>query len=305
MPEFRRYTRIVAVKLTVVTAVRNAVAEGRRSELVRCIESVARLKTEHEHLVYDGASTDGTADLLRQLEKTTPGLKVVSEPDTGIYNALNKGVRDARGDWFYVLGCDDWICSAETLARLLASTPNRIQMVVAPVARTGERYQFHQINDLRWIFWRHPYCHQGVVAKTAAIRQLGGFDESYRLCADGDLCLKFHETWMPIRYSFDEFANYAADGASEKNGTETWREITCVLQRHLHMTDAETARYRQVGYPPPRIMVPFLFHKDLAFRIGARFMLRRWARHGIRSLGRPVPQGWKRFGKKLLGGLHS
>lgn len=293
------------MKLTCVTAVRNAVAEGRRTELIRCIESVAKLETSHEHLVYDGASTDGTAELLRKLEATTPGLKVVSEPDTGIYNALNKGVRDALGEWFYVLGCDDWVCGPEILDRLLESTPDRIQMLVAPVARDAARYQFHEIRDLRWIFWRHPYCHQGVVAKTEVVRRLGGFDEEFRLCADGDLCFKFHEAALPILYTFDEFTNYAAAGASETNRDETWGEVTRFLQRHLRMNDEETARFRKVGFPPLRIVLPFLFHRDLAFRIGARFMLRRWARHGIRSLGRPVPQGWKRFGKKLLGGLHS
>ncbi len=293
------------MKITVVTAVRNALSANRHGELVRCVRSVANLKTCHEHLVYDGASTDGTVKLLHELTADTPGLKVVSEQDTGIYNALNKGVRDAHGDWFYVLGCDDWICSPETLDRLLASTPKRIQMVVAPVARTGEHYQFHQIKDLRWIFWRHPYCHQGVVAKTATVRRFGGFDESFRLCADGDLCLKFHEAGLPIRYTFDEFANYAADGASEVRGAETWREVTCFLQRHLHMTDAETARFRQVGYPPPRIMVPFLFHSDKALRIGARFMLRRWALRGVGQLARPLPRSWKRVGKKLLGGQSS
>ena len=107
------------MKLTCVTATFNCIKAGNRERLVRCIESVAKLKTEHEHLIYDGESTDGTAELLRELEAKTPGLKVVSEPDTGIYNALNKGVRDAKGDWFYVLGADDYILHPDVLDSII------------------------------------------------------------------------------------------------------------------------------------------------------------------------------------------
>ena len=85
------------MKLTCVTATFNCIKAGNRERLIRCVESVAKLKTEHEHLIYDGVSTDGTVELLRELEKRTPNLHVVTESDTGIYNALNKGVRDAKG----------------------------------------------------------------------------------------------------------------------------------------------------------------------------------------------------------------
>ena len=76
------------MKLTCVTAVFNAIKSGNRESLIRCVESVAKLKTEHEHLIYDGASTDGTVALLRELEAKTPGVRVVSE-------------------WVYVLGADE------------------------------------------------------------------------------------------------------------------------------------------------------------------------------------------------------
>ena len=78
------------MKLTCVTATFNCIKAGNRERLIRCVESVAKLKIEHEHLIYDGASTDGTVDLLRELESITPRLKIVSEPDAGIYDALNK-----------------------------------------------------------------------------------------------------------------------------------------------------------------------------------------------------------------------
>jgi len=286
--------------LTVVTATYNCISSGNRENLIRSIESVSRLNVSHEHLIYDGASKDGTVELLLELERTTPGLKVTSEPDTGIYNALNKGVRDAKGEWFYVLGADDYICDANRLANLIENESLETQVIIAPVSHDGEMYQYHGMCDLKWIFWRHPYCHQGVIARTCIIRRYGGFDETFRLCADGDLCLKFHEDALCFHYTEDEFTNYAHGGVSDTNGKEVWGEVTCFLQKHLGMTNAEAVRFRQVGAPPLRTMITKLWHRDIAFRIGARFMIRRWISYRVRQPFRRMPSSWKCLIKRLV-----
>lgn len=66
----------MVMKLTCVTATFNCIKSGNLDRLIRCVESVAKLKTEHEHLIYDGASTDGTVKLLRELESKTPGFSL-------------------------------------------------------------------------------------------------------------------------------------------------------------------------------------------------------------------------------------
>lgn len=87
--------------ISVITVVRNGAAV-----LESCLASVARhAGPSAEHIVLDGASTDGTQDLLRRHEA---GLAFwESEPDQGIYDAMNKAVAHARGDWVLFLGCDD------------------------------------------------------------------------------------------------------------------------------------------------------------------------------------------------------
>jgi len=293
------------MKLTCVTAVRNAIAAGRRDALVRCVGSVAQLETSHEHLVYDGASTDGTAELLRKLEATTPGLKVVSEPDTGIYNALNKGVRDARGEWFYVLGCDDCVIHPAILDRLIGSTSDDIQAIVSPVERNGRNRFFKRMKDLRVIFRTVPYSHQGLVMKTSTVRRFGGFDErNYRICADWDLMFKAHESAVPFRYAFEPFALYATGGASETS-SEAWQEVTAVLQNHLGMTDRQTTAFRNKGLPPASIMIQFVFHPDTALRTSARYMLLETIKRPIRPFVRPIKSTirstWSRLSGMLIG----
>lgn len=275
------------MKLTCVTAVFNAIESAHREHLMRCVKSVAELKTEHEHLVYDGASTDGTTELLRELEAETPGLKVFSEPDTGIYNALNKGVRDAQGEWFYVLGCDDRIDHPEVLDRLLATTAEETKAIVSPVERDGKNPFFRDMKSLRILFWTVPYSHQGLVMKTDVIRQFGGFDERYSICADWDLMLKAHEAALAFRYTFEPFAFYATGGASE-TGPRGWNEVTEVLQAHLNMTDPQTARFRKNGYPPVYKMIRFAFHPDVALRMSSRHMLGMAIKAPVCPIARPL-----------------
>ena len=261
------------MKLTCVTAVFNAVKSGNCDNLIRCIESVAALATEHEHLIYDGASTDGTVELLKELENKIPALKVVSEKDTGIYNALNKGVRDAKGDWFYVLGCDDYISNPSVLDQLLTQMSDDVDEIVAPVEREdGQRPFFRKIKDLSVIFRTVPYSHQGMILRTRHVRRFGGFDESYKICADWDMMNKVHHATLNIEYTFRPFAFYASGGLSD-NSHQGWLEVRSIIEKHLNLTDEEAHQFREIGFPPLNKMLPYLFGKDLAYRLGAREMV--------------------------------
>lgn len=257
------------MKLTCVTATFNCIKAGNRERLIRCVESVAKLKTEHEHLIYDGASTDGTADLLRELEAKTPGLKVVSEPDTGIYNALNKGVRDAKGEWFYVLGSDDYISHPEILDSLICGIDSTTKVIVAPIERDGMDPYFTGLADLKRILMGVAYSHQGVIVKTDTMREFGGFDETYRIAADGDLFFRMHKRALCFRYTFRPFTNFFLGGVCMTNFDATQEEVSRIMAKHLNIYENERIIAGQKGYWPLRAVLPFLFHRDLALRTSA------------------------------------
>lgn len=192
------------MKLTCVTATFNCIASGRRESLIRCVRSVAALKTVHEHLIYDGASTDGTVELLRELESKTPGLKVVSEPDIGIYNALNKGVRDAQGEWFYVLGSDDYIMDPKAVDDIMAGRAEDVDAFCASVRIEDANGRLLTVFTPRFDeIYNHPSaCHQGEMIRTSLARDLGGFDERFKIAADSDMFLKAH--YRGVRFGYDE-----------------------------------------------------------------------------------------------------
>ena len=87
---------------SIVTVCRNAEQSIRKT--VESVQHQVGVEGETEHIVIDGVSTDGTLRTLAGF----PHLRVVSEPDAGIYDAMNKGVGLARGDYVGILNADDW-----------------------------------------------------------------------------------------------------------------------------------------------------------------------------------------------------
>ncbi len=103
------------MKLSIITINRND-AIG----LEKTMRSVAsQTFKEFEYIVIDGASTDGSVEVIKKLEPEYDHLKWVSEPDTGIYNAMNKGIRMASGDYVQILNSADCLASEEVTKRML------------------------------------------------------------------------------------------------------------------------------------------------------------------------------------------
>jgi glycosyltransferase involved in cell wall biosynthesis len=97
--------------ISIVTAVRN-----NASTIAHCLRSVASQTLDAEHVVIDGASSDGTLQVLDLY--ASPSIRVVSEPDRGIYDAMNKGIRLATGDVVGILNSDDFYAHARVLEKV-------------------------------------------------------------------------------------------------------------------------------------------------------------------------------------------
>ena len=102
-------------KISIITVVRNGAGT-----LESCIRSVVVQNYQNvEFIVMDGGSTDGTLDILKHYDGKIAFWS--SEPDRGVYDAMNKGVRRATGDWILFLGCDDTLSAdLQTVAPLLS-----------------------------------------------------------------------------------------------------------------------------------------------------------------------------------------
>ena len=179
--------------ISIIVAVFNA-----KTTLQQCIDSVAQQTYPNKELiVIDGGSKDGTVDLIKVNRKKIAYW--ITEPDRGIYNALNKGVAKAQGEWICFLGADDYFWDTNVLERLagqLADIPNNIhvaygQIMMVDAGGASLYPQGEPWENIKGRF-RQIMCipHQGVMHRRSLFGQHGRFDESFRIAGDYELLLR-------------------------------------------------------------------------------------------------------------------
>lgn len=262
------------MKISFVTAVWNLASAGRSEMFVRLMESVSKV-ADSECVVIDGGSTDGTVEEIKNEELRIKNvgsagcLRWISERDRGIYDALNKGVRMARGEWIHILGCDDYICDSVALENAIAEGErNGAEIIITPVEKDGGGRSINRKACLYSI----PYCHQGVLMKRSLIERLGGFNAALKLAGDYELTLRAHlsgakEVVLPYR-----FAHYSTGGASS-NWAKLHAEVNEVASRIFGLSEVETARFDKTRCLPVRVLFPLLFHRRGMVRKGAIWQL--------------------------------
>jgi glycosyltransferase involved in cell wall biosynthesis len=183
------------MRFSIITVVRNAA-----DTVAECIESVAgQDHRDVEHLVIDGASTDGTLQVIERYRARLA--KVVSEPDRGIYDAMNKGLALATGDVVGFLNADDAYADSGVLRDVAA----RLQDA-ATEAVYGDLVYVSAANPQRIVrYWRSGEyrpgsfsrgwmpAHPTFFVRRDVYRRYGGFDLSYRLQSDFDLTMRLLE----------------------------------------------------------------------------------------------------------------
>ena len=183
--------------ISVVVAVYNG-----RETLQQCLDSVTQQTYAHiELIVIDGGSTDGTVDLIRANAQHITYW--ISEPDRGIYNAWNKALVQAKGDWICFLGADDYLWDAQVLARMaeqLALVPPDIRVAYGQIMLlNNEDMALYAVGE-QWSAvksrFKQTMCvpHPAVMHRHSLFVQHGNFDESFRIAGDYELLLRELQT---------------------------------------------------------------------------------------------------------------
>jgi glycosyltransferase len=180
------------MKISVITAVFN-----NRDTVGQALDSaLAQTHPDVELVVIDGASTDGTREVLQAYAERVGVL--VSEPDRGIYDALNKGIARASGEVVGFLHSDDLFADEHVLSRIAAAFADpSIDAVYGDllyvrkddptkVVRTWRAGAFSPSRLAHG--WMPP--HPTLYVRRAAYERLGGYDTSYRIAADYDCVLR-------------------------------------------------------------------------------------------------------------------
>ena len=201
--------------VSIITAVFNS-----REYVTRCIESVLRQDYPNiEHIVIDGGSTDGTVEILRSFDDRIAFWRSV--PDKGIYDAWNKGLAEARGEWICFIGADDELLPGTVTAYMhLAKLHPEAEYLSSQIRYVHPSGYINPGHGRAWswpAFARAMYvAHPASMHRRDLYERLGTYDTSYRSAADYELLLRARGT-LRAAYMPEVTAVMRAGGVSDNS----------------------------------------------------------------------------------------
>ena len=218
------------MRFSVITVTRNSEAV-----LARAMASLQEQTfADFEWIVVDGASQDGTVAVARRFAAAP--LQLVSESDSGIYDAMNKGVRLARGEYLYFLNSDDTLADPAVLERAneAIEATGQPELLIGRVRAVGARQtllrDYSHINARNLLF--DSLCHQATFARRDTFDRFGLFDTRYRLAADFDWFARVLRGGAVAAFTSLTIADFSTQGAHAKAADITRAETRRIRRAH-------------------------------------------------------------------------
>lgn len=214
-------------RISVVTICRNVLPALRRT--------VASVQAQHypalEYWIVDGSSTDGTAGYLAELEAL--GVRVLSEPDRGISDAMNKGIRLATGEWIAHLHADDTYLPGALEAVARAAETGDADVLCGHILKREPAGEVLCRTAPGRLAIEMSVPHPAVFARRELWERLGGFDPALKNAMDYDLFLRARTAGARFRVIDRPLSVVAWGGQSERSLWKTLRETHDLRRRHL------------------------------------------------------------------------
>lgn len=238
------------MKVSVITTTYNSAAT-----IADTLKSVlAQNWTDLEHIVVDGNSADNTMEIVRSFEPAYGGrLRYISEPDKGLYDAMNKGIRMATGDVVGILNSDDFFTDADVLKSVAeAFLANDIECLYGDIhfvrANNLERCvrYYSGASFRRWqmrVGMSPP--HPSIYCRREVFDRIGFYDQTFRVCADFDFMLRaFYLNTLRQMYVPVDMVTMRTGGLSSNSSRVTQEHIR-IFRKHGMVSNRfiESLRY--------------------------------------------------------------
>ena len=206
------------MKISIITITFNS-----EKTLQRALDSVQSQSYGNiEHVIVDGASTDGTRAMIETYAAKYPNVRWISEKDDGIYNAINKGIRMATGDIIGFLHSDDIFNSSDSIEQIAAAfETGNVDVVYGDLqyCRAGKvvrKWNSNSFNPRSLKYgWMPP--HPTVYVRREVYEQVGPYDEWFRISADYDMMLRIFKSNYTTHYIPSILVSMETGGASNKD----------------------------------------------------------------------------------------
>jgi len=208
--------------VSIITAVYNG-----EKYLEQTIQSVLKQSYENiEYIIIDGGSTDGTLDIIKKYEDKISYW--ISEKDRGVYEAMNKGLLVAKGDYIAILNADDYY------------TANAISLSIEKIIKTDSDYSIANVEYVNskgiirpiyplvenYIYQEMPYPHVSALISSKVYDDIGLFDEKFKIAGDHDMALRIHLKGYKSCYVDEVIAHLEEGGIS--SGVDSNKESLIV-----------------------------------------------------------------------------
>ena len=232
-----------------------------------CLNSiVSQTFEDYEILLIDGVSTDSTLDIVKEFSLKYPNIHWVSETDHGIYDAMNKGIKLAKGEWIYFLGSDDTLYERTTLNSVSKITNRTKRKIIygnvlvsgnAGWALDGQIYDGEFSKNK--IICRN-ICHQSIFYHKDIFERLSYFNTKYKICADHEFNIR---ACAVFKYEYCDLiiAKFCGGGISSNPDyffINDYEEI--IIKNHLKIVhrlieDQKLYRYAVLNYRSKRMLI--------------------------------------------------
>ncbi|HND87339.1 MAG TPA: glycosyltransferase family 2 protein [Saprospiraceae bacterium] len=205
------------------------------------VESVRRQTfDDYEYIVVDGASKDQSLQIIQDYAAQMPQMRYLSEPDRGLYDAMNKGLRMATGDFVQFLNCGDHLHAPDTLARMAACIGSHTDVLYGETLLVDEaRQPAGTMSDLstrrlpQHLTWRSFLGGMLVVHQSFVPRR--ALAPAYRvdnLCADYDWCIRILRQSRQAVHVGLVVTDYLMGGLSKQRHRQSLRDRFEVMRSH-------------------------------------------------------------------------
>lgn len=207
--------------------------------LLDTINSVLAQTYENiEYIVVDGLSKDKTVDIIREYEPQFAGrMKWISEKDSGLYDAMNKGIRMATGDVVGILNSDDFFTSNDVIEKVVAGFTKDTDAVYGDIHFVNPdnlqrcvRYYSSKIFKRSLMKMGFIPAHPSFYCRKECFEKFGYYKTDYKIAADFDLLLRFiYVHQIRIKYLPVDMVTMRLGGAS----TDGWKSRLVMMNEHL------------------------------------------------------------------------
>lgn len=223
------------------------------------VESVQRQTCRNvEHLIVDGGSSDGTVQMLEELASAGK-IRYISEPDKGIYDAMNKGAALAAGELITFLNSDDFFSNSKGLEEAVKVFDKGFDYSYAPITVLNEENGKTEPGRVKWLrlLRNMPFPHPGMLVRKQVFEQLGGFDSSLKLVGDYDFILRL----LLAGYrgaEADPFVTFRAGGATDVYADKHKSEMARVYVKNYaglaELSEDDCRKIAETYIFPPRLL---------------------------------------------------